>query len=281
MKVHSYMSAGAIMHFRFILNKYHSVFSPDTFKHDMHIKINTYSVNVVHFYCTFAKSPRNMGNGTKDGQNHFISRPTNSIIYSGEFTLVQLPLQYPIQEERKPQKRALTFLFYTLPSGLKYIPSSEFTGENLDYLFPIILLNFSGFSEGSTTSLKRKKPTQLHRKQNSTSTICSKWNSQLQHQMPQFPPDIWPMVPVISCFTELFWGSPIIYKSPHESEVRWTGGLLLFCSLLHLEWLIRSAPSTKTPSYRTESNSRQQNLELLISASSCPSSRPKQTEVPQ
>lgn len=40
-------------------------------------------------------------------QNHFINRPTNSIIYSDEFTVVQLPLQYLIQEETKAQKRAL------------------------------------------------------------------------------------------------------------------------------------------------------------------------------
>lgn len=71
MKVHSYMSAGAIMYFRFISNKYHSVFSADTFKHDMHIKLNTYSVNVVHFNCRFAKCPRNLGNRTENSQNHF------------------------------------------------------------------------------------------------------------------------------------------------------------------------------------------------------------------
>lgn len=108
MKVHSYMSAGAIMCFRFISNKYHSVFSADTFKHDMHIKINTYSVNVVHFNRRFAKCPRNLGNRTVNRQNHFINRPTTSIIYSDEFTVVQLALQYPMQDEiRKASKRAL------------------------------------------------------------------------------------------------------------------------------------------------------------------------------
>lgn len=101
MKVHSYMSAGAIMYFRFIRNKYHSVFSADTFKHDMHIKINTYSVNLVQFSCRFAKSPRNVGNRTENGQNHFTNRPTNSITYSDEFAVVQLPLQYLTQEEAK------------------------------------------------------------------------------------------------------------------------------------------------------------------------------------
>lgn len=68
MKVHSYMSAGAIMCFRFISNKYHSVFSADTFKHDMHIKINTYSVNVVHFNRRFAKCQMPQKFGQQDSE---------------------------------------------------------------------------------------------------------------------------------------------------------------------------------------------------------------------
>lgn len=89
------------MHFRFIRNKYHSVFSADTFKHDTHIKINTYSVNAVHFNCRFARSPGNLGNRTENRQNHFINWPTNSITHSDEFTVVQLALQYLIQEKAK------------------------------------------------------------------------------------------------------------------------------------------------------------------------------------
>lgn len=59
------------MYFRFIRNKYHSVFSPDTFKHDMHIKINTYSVSLAHSYCTFAKSPRNFGQQDREYAKSF------------------------------------------------------------------------------------------------------------------------------------------------------------------------------------------------------------------
>lgn len=32
--------------------------------------------------------------------------------------------------------------------------------------------------------------------------------------------------------------SATIYKAPRECEVTQTGGLLLFCSMLHMEWLI-------------------------------------------
>lgn len=91
------------MYFRFIRNKYYSVFSADIFKHDMHIKINTKSVNIVHFNCRFPKSLRNLGNTKENRQNLFINSPTNSITYSDKFALVQLLLQYLIQEETKKE----------------------------------------------------------------------------------------------------------------------------------------------------------------------------------
>lgn len=53
---------------------------------------------------------------------------------------------------------------------------------------------------------------------------------------PQFPPGIWLMVPVISCFTELLWASATIYKAPHECQVRHQEDCC--CSMLHVEWLI-------------------------------------------
>lgn len=90
------------MYFRFIRNKYYSVFSADIFKHDMHIKINTESVNIVHFKCRFPKSLRNLGNKKENRQNLFINRLSNSITYSDRF--VQLPLQYLIQEETKKER---------------------------------------------------------------------------------------------------------------------------------------------------------------------------------